>query len=488
MNTSHATFEELETRLVELTPLAFPEHSIERHQNTEAVVSLAEDFLMSMPNQLSYFPQREVHEASFRFSEEGEAIEPLLSSLKEEILPTGINAAGHGHLGYIPGGGLYEAALGDYLADVTNRYAGIFFASPGAVRMENALIRWVGKLVGYEGNFGGNLSTGGSIANLIGIGAAKFKFGIKGHDLHKHVLYLTEHTHHCIPKALRITGLEECVIRKIPLDTQYRMQADVLEKQVQADFKSGLKPFLIIASAGTTDIGAVDPLDAIADIAEKYKLWLHVDGAYGGFFLLTEQGKALMKGIHRADSVILDPHKSMFLPYGLGMVLVKDAENLKRANTFTANYMQDTQGFDLEDSPTDMSPELTKHWRGLRMWLPLKYHGIAKFRATLEEKHLLACYAWERLKSKGFEMGPYPELSVLVFRYPKATEEATDQFNRKVLKQIHEDGRYFISSTMVDGKFHLRMAILSFRTHKKHVDDFLEIMEEKIRDTDSRLP
>jgi glutamate/tyrosine decarboxylase-like PLP-dependent enzyme len=477
MNISNlSSIGELESRLAALEKQAFTENKEDRNTYTEAVTQYAASFLDTLSEQPTFYPESHAKDATFRFSDEGEALEPLLQAFKEEIIPTGINAAGPGHLGYIPGGGIYEAALGDYLADVTNRYAGIFYASPGAVRMENALIRWVGKLVGYEDNFGGNLTTGGSIANLIGIGAAKFKFGIKGHELHKHVLYLTEHTHHCVPKALRITGLEECVIRKIPLDNHFRMQADVLEKQVQADFKSGLKPFLVIASAGTTDIGAIDPMNAIADITEKYKLWLHVDGAYGGFFLLTEQGKKKMEGIHRADSFIVDPHKSLFLPYGLGMVIVKDAENLKRANTFTGNYMQDALGFELEDSPADMSPELTKHWRGLRMWLPLKLHGIAKFRAALEEKHLLARYAWEILRSKGFEMGPEPQLSVLVFRYPKENEALTDQFNRQVLKRIHDDGRYFISSTMVDGKFHLRMAILSFRTHKKHVDDFLKIL------------
>jgi glutamate/tyrosine decarboxylase-like PLP-dependent enzyme len=487
MNSPSPTLQELEADLAYLETLAFPESGEKRSRNTNAVTAYAEEFLASMPEQLSYFPSREVHEATFRFSEHGEAIEPLLKGLKEEIIPTGINAAGHGHLGYIPGGGLYEGALGDYLADVTNRYAGIFFASPGAVRMENALIRWVGKLVGYEGNFGGNLTTGGSIANLIGIGAAKFKFGIKGRELHEHVLYMTDHTHHCIPKALRITGLEECVMRKIPMDDKFRMQADALDQQIKDDYRSGLKPFLIIASAGTTDVGAVDPLHDLADLAETSGLWLQVDGAYGGFFLLTEQGQALMKGIHRADSVILDPHKSMFLPYGLGMVVVKDAENLKMANTFTANYMQDTQGFDLEDSPADMSPELTKHWRGLRMWLPLKHHGIGAFRAALKEKHLLALYAWEQLKAKGFEMGPYPELSVLVFRYPQLSEEATEAFNRQVLKSIHEDGRYFISSTLVNGIFHLRMAILSFRTHKEHIDSFLAIVEQKIEEMTSTL-
>jgi glutamate/tyrosine decarboxylase-like PLP-dependent enzyme len=469
---------DLEKELDRLAEQSFKEQAEPRKAITQKAFDYADAFIRDMEQTPSFFADKQAKEEVFRFDEHGESFESILEQFKEEIVPTGINAASFGHLGYIPGGGIYEAALGDYLADVTNRYAGVFFASPGAVRMENALIRWVGKLVGYAGNFGGNLSTGGSIANLIGIGAAKYKFGLKGPDLHKHVIYLSAHTHHCIPKALRITGLEECVIRHVPLDKQYRMLPEAFDAQVQADKRSGLVPFLLIASAGTTDVGAVDPMDALADVCEKQGIWFHIDGAYGGFFLLTSKGRALMKGMHRADSVILDPHKSLFLPYGLGMVLVKDAENLKRANTFTANYMQDTQGFDLEDSPADMSPELTKHWRGLRMWLPLKYHGIAPFRATLEEKLLLAQYAWHKLEGMGCEMGPRPQLSVLIFRFPKANEEETEAYNRTLLKAIHADGRYFISSTLVDGTFYLRLAILSFRTHRKHIDAFFAIMEE----------
>lgn len=413
----------------------------------------------------------------FEVGEDGSDMGSMLDFIGERVDTTGLNPASGGHLGYIPGGGIPASALGDYLAAISNRYAGNFFASPGAVRMENAMIRWTGRLVGYKEGFGGNLTSGGSIANLIAIVTARTAKGLKGKDLAQNVVYLTQQAHHSLAKALNMACLGECFIRKVALDGHHRMDVAALRKQIDADVRDGLKPFLLIANAGSTDTGAVDPIEAMADVAQEKGLWFHVDAAYGGFFLLTEHGKHIMHGIERADSVILDPHKGLFLPYGCGIVLVKDINHLLRANSYEANYMQDAKEQTLEHSPAELSPELSKHFRGMRMWLPLKLHGLAPFRANLEEKLLLARYFRQEVKAMGFEVGPEPDLSVVVYRYVPPTGDA-DAFNKKLAHTIQQDGRVFISTTVLNGVFMLRLAVLSFRTHKKEVDVLLgQLME-----------
>jgi glutamate/tyrosine decarboxylase-like PLP-dependent enzyme len=238
-------------------------------------------------------------------------------------------------------------------------------------------------------------------------------------------------------------------------------------------------PLIVIASAGTTDVGAIDPLVEIGAIATSHGLWYHIDAAYGGFFILTDEGKEKLRGLELADSIIIDPHKGLFLPYGLGVVLVKDVEDLKRSYSFTANYMQDAFTAPDELSPAELSPELTKHFRGLRLWLPLKLHGLAPFRACLEEKLLLAKYFYAEVQKLGFESDLEPELSVVIYRYVPETGDP-DEFNRRLLKRVIDDGRIFLSSTVLNGKFTLRFACLAFRTHLKTVDTLLEILREGV--------
>lgn len=417
---------------------------------------------------------------SFPIAEDPADIETVLSLLRKHVDHTGLNPASGGHLGYIPGGGIFYAALGDYLADVFNRYAGVYFASPGAVSMENLLIKWMAGLVGYGEDAAGNIASGGSIANLMGIVCARDASGIKARDFEKAVVYTTAQTHHSISKALRIAGLKECIIRQVSIDERYRMNPDELERMIITDKTNRLLPFLVVASAGTTDTGAIDPLESIGGIAKKHELWYNVDAAYGGFFMLTEEGKAKMKGTELSDTLVIDPHKSLFLPYGSGVLLAKERQPLNTSHYYFANYMQDTPSATEEISPADVSPELTKHFRGLRMWLPLKLLGLKPFRACLEEKLLLAKYFHTEIQKLGFEAGPDPELSVVTYRYVPKSGNA-DAFNKALLEAVQHDGRVFISSTLLNGKYTLRAAIVAFRTHLSTIDLLLHVLKEKVQ-------
>jgi aromatic-L-amino-acid decarboxylase len=453
----------------------------QRKMVRDSVVDYTEKFINDIETIPAFTEGRKASEVFLHspISDTPTALPEILSMLEKGMDEPSLNPASGGHLGYIPGGGIYYSALGDYWADITNRYAGIFFAGPGAVRMENMLVEWTAELAGYPENSVGNLTSGGSIANLSAIVTARDSKKITSEKVKKAVIYLSSEVHHCIFKAIRIAGLTECVTRHLPLDEGYRIKPEELEKLIEEDKAKGLIPFLVVASAGTTDTGSVDPLRTIGEIAKKHNLWYHVDAAYGGYFLLTDYGKKILNGIELSDSFAIDPHKGLFLPYGLGMVVVKNKEALYNSHYYRANYMQDTLDADEEVSPADLSPELTKHFRGLRLWLPLKLLGLKPFRACLEEKLLLTRYFYDEIKKLGFEVGPYPELSVATYRYISKKHDA-NAFNKRLMEETQKDGRVFISSTMLDGKFMLRLAVLSFRTHLSTINTLLRVLKEKV--------
>lgn len=461
----------------------------ERGPVRDAVVAYAEHFLDRLPELKTYEIDKEAAKQirASRMTDEGVSVDKLLALFEDAVVMPGLNPASGGHLAYIPGGGIYFSSLGDYLAAVTNRYAGVRFAGPGAVEMENMLLDWMAELVGYPEGSGGNLASGGSIANLIGIVAARDAHGLKARDFERAVVYVSGQVHHCIDKALRVAGVGECVPRCVPMDERYRMMPAELEHAIKKDRADGLIPWLVIASAGTTDVGAIDPLDEIGRIAKAEGLWYHIDAAYGGFFVLVDECRPKFAGMELSDSIVLDPHKGLFLPYGTGAVLARDVRALHRSHYYQAAYMQDTvaeESLELS-SPAELSPELTKHFRGLRMWLPLKLHGVEPFRACLEEKLLLTRYFYEEVQKLGFEVGPEPELSVATYRWVPQDGDA-NRFNRALVDEIHRDGRVFISSTMLDGKFVLRLATLTFRTHLETIDLLLAILKEKVDELTGR--
>lgn len=413
--------------------------------------------------------------------ERGMPLEAALALLEREVVRPGAATATGRHLAYIPGGGIYHSALGDYLAAVSNKYSGVFFTGPGPVRMENLMVRWVADLVGYPAGAAGSIASGGSIATLTAVVSAREGHGLRAADYSSAVVYLTAQAHHCVEKALHIAGMGEAPVRRVEMDAGYRMRPEALAEAIAADRAAGRRPWLVIASAGTTDTGAVDPLDAIADVAEREGCWFHVDAAYGGFFLLTDHGRVALRGIERSHSTVLDPHKGLFLPYGSGMVLVRDAAPLVAGHNYTGSYMQDARPDATELSPADVSPELSRHFRALRMWLPLILLGTGPFRAALEEKLLLARYFHRQIARAGFEVGPPPDLSIVTYRWAPGgvSLERANELNRAIVEGARRDGRVFLSSTMLDGRFTLRLAALAFRTHRRTVDLAVRVLREQ---------
>jgi len=431
----------------------------------EAVMRHVLDFQDSIPAAPAYRSPAQVFDRRLdpEFTEHGRAIDDLLSFVGTSVDEPGITTSSPRFMGYIPGGGLFHSGLGDWLAASSNKYAGFASAGPGAVRIENACVRFLADAIGYPDTASGSLTTGGSIANLAAIVTAREARDPEGGG----AIYTSPYAHHCVDKALKIAGRGRAPHRKIATDECTRIRPDALREAIEADIADGIRPWLIVASAGTIDMGAIDPLAEIAAIAKEYGAWFHIDGAYGGLFALCDEGRSRLSAIALADSVALDPHKTMFLPYGTGAVLVRDGQLLSDAFSHEAEYIRpfgDTD--DVGPSPANLGPELTRHFRGLRLWLPLQLAGTDAFKAAQTEKLALARYFHASLAQFAeIDPGPLPELSVVAFRHRDG-----DEAGEKLMTALQKDGRVMLSGTKVNGTYYLRAAILCFRTHAEHVD------------------
>lgn len=404
----------------------------------------------------------------------------LLDFLMNRVIPKSLNTPHPAYMGYIPGGGLYPAAIAEFIAAATNRYVGAWFGAPAASRLESNVIDWFAQLMGYPSSTRGILTSGGSLANFSGIVTARRH--LLGDDLQRGTMYASNQTHHCVMKSAILAGLPEKNIRLIDTDENYRVLPDAVETAIRDDLAAGLKPFLVVGNAGTTNSGAIDPLPDLAAICKRHRLWFHVDGAYGAFFRLCEEGKRRLTGIEESDSLVLDPHKGLFLPYGCGCLLVKDGDLLRKAHMLKADYLQDQTTPEDEVNFTEYSPELSRPFRGLQAWLPLRLYGVKAFAENLAEKLRLTQELYQKfLNEPNFECMSVPELSVITFRYRSPNGEI-NEFNKMLLKKIVESGRLFLSSTNLRGQFVIRVCILSFRTHQQEVDEAFEIIRQAARD------
>jgi aromatic-L-amino-acid decarboxylase len=418
--------------------------------------------------------------------DEGTELDSLLDVLFDEAVPLSFNAAGPGYLAYIPAGGIFPSAVADLIASAVNRYVGVWVAAPGLVQLEMNVIRWLCEILGYPAEAGGILTTGGSLANFTAVVTARRER--LPENFLSGVIYTSDQTHHSVRKAAVLAGFPAANVREVPSDDGFSLRVDALRESIDRDRDVGLSPFMVVASAGTTNTGAVDDLEGVADIAEAERLWLHVDAAYGGFFMLTDRGRAALSGIERADSIALDPHKGLFIPYGTGSLLVRDAETLRRAHATVADYMPAMQNdADFVDF-CDISPELSRDFRGLRVWLPIKLFGIGAFRDSLDEKLDLARWAADQLREiSDMEILAEPKLSLTAFRLAPAglSEEELNALNRELLDRVNTRQNVYLTGTLLRGRFALRICVLSFRTHLDRMEQCMTDVHEAVAEVRS---
>jgi aromatic-L-amino-acid decarboxylase len=368
---------------------------------------------------------------------------------------------------------LYTAALAEFLAAGLNRYTGVAAAAPGMSAIEHGVVAWMTSLFDFGDHASGLMLSGGSLANFTAIVAART--WRLGDDLTRGVLYLTPHTHHSVAKAARIAGFRNDQIRIVAIDADLRMDPAALTAAVDNDRKAGRQPFLVVGSAGTTDTGTIDPLLDIAEVCAANELWLHIDGAYGGFFQLTDRGRSRLVGIERADSISIDPHKGLSIPFGNGALLVRDESHLIDANQGRGAYLLAEDHHSGLRDIASLGPELSRPFRGLQVWLPLHLHGVAPFREALDQTLDLAEAAYERLVGiDGIETPWRPDLSVVAFRFHD------DDQGRAAMEAVNRDRVVHVSPTLVDDRFVLRFAILNRRTTIEHVDHAIDIIEKTL--------
>ena len=385
---------------------------------------------------------------------DGRSLKFVLQLFDNSVIHSGIQPASGGFLGYIPGGGIPLSAFGDFIAASTNKFPTVYTTGPGAVNIENHILEWVASLYGYDKErFGGNLTTGSSVGMVVCFAAARDKHRIKGINYVHTSIYTSSHAHFCVQKALKLIGLDECVLRNIPVDSNYCINTSILQETMDKDTSNGLNPFLIVGTIGTTSTGSIDDIDQLSILAKKYNCWLHVDGAYGGFFYLLEEMKNKFRGIEKSDSLTLDPHKSLFMPFGSGIVLVREREDLHRTFGYSSTLIDNSDN--RKQSPADLSPELSRSFRGLRLWLPLLYHGVDVFKDALREKIMLTKYAYDKMKTfKFIELGPYPQLTVFIFRYNGKginnnqlnSVGDLNKLNEEMNEIFQDDGRIYFST------------------------------------------
>ena len=428
---------------------------------------------------------RELREAA---PEAGQPLDALLELLFERLIPRSFTTAGPGYLAYIPGGGLFPAALADLIANTTNRYTGVWQAAPALVQLEANVLDWLRDWMQLPATARGLFTTGGSMANFNAIVCAREKH--LGAEIRAGTAYASSQVHHSVKKAARLAGVFPDRVREIEVDAHYRMRVDALREALERDRRDGLRPFLVVSSAGTTNTGAVDPLEAIAEVCAAEGLWHHVDGAYGAFFHACPELRGLLAGLPRADSLTLDPHKGLFLPYGTGALLVRDGSDLRAAHAAEhPTYLPDLPDPHEFYDPASHGPDLSRGFPGLRVWLCVKLYGAQRLRAAIAEKRQLALEAAEAIGAlPGVRMVAPPQLSLFAFHltWPGAPAADEDAATEELLERVVARGRVMLTGCRTGGRFLARICVLSFRTRRDRIREAIEHVAEESRQILSR--
>ena len=413
--------------------------------------------------------------------------EDALIAHLQALAANSVHVGGGGFLAVISGGGTVPGAIADLLASGLNANTGGWFLSPAATEIEGQLIRWLADRFGLPTGAGGNLVPGGSLANLSALKLARDRAGASvrtaGVDGQRLAFYASEESHFTIDRAADVLGLGESAVRKVAIDAQLRMRVDDLERVIAADLAAGVRPAAIVGTAGTTGTGAIDPLEEIAAIAARVGAWFHVDAAYGGAVVISDDLRPLLHGIERADSITFDTHKWMYAPLVGAALLVRDPVGL--VGSFSAHAAYVEQDRSLTDRGTDHGFEglqLSRSFIALRVWVGLLAHGRAAYARRIE--HDVALTSWLAglvEEAPDLELACPPSLSICCFRYhpPGVHDDAyLDRLNHRVMTELQIDGRVFPSQAEVHGRVALRTCIVSYRTEARHLEQLLEVTRE----------
>jgi aromatic-L-amino-acid/L-tryptophan decarboxylase len=404
--------------------------------------------------------------------ENGMEFEAVLDQVEREVLRHTMHVNHPRFFAYVPGPSNYVAAMADAIIAGYNVFAGTWVSGSGPAAVELAAIDWLREICGMPSTTGGLFVSGGTMANLTALAVARH--AKLGESADRATVYFSDQAHSSLEKALRVIGIAGENIRKLPSDADFRLPADALAQAIAADRSAGKRPFCIIANAGSTNTGAIDPLPELSRIAREQDLWLHVDGAYGAAAAASARGKALLQGMDLADSVTLDPHKWLFQPFEIGCVLVRDGELLSRTFLILPEYLKDTHQHSAEFNFTDHGLQLTRGFRALKLWMSIKVFGMAAFRAAIERGFELADFTEQHIrKMDGWEIVTPACMGIVCFRYKRADDAAHLQLVQTLLR----DGFTLITSTVLRHRTVLRTCTINPRTTETDIQQSLERLD-----------
>jgi glutamate/tyrosine decarboxylase-like PLP-dependent enzyme len=405
----------------------------------------------------------------------------LLQQFGERIVPHHAREPHPRFLGYIPSCPTFPGVMGDWLATGFNFFAGVWSVAAGPNEVELTVMEWFRRWMGMPLGSHGLLTSGGSAATITAVVAARHaSVGDATGELARLTAYCSDQAHSSVMKAAWIAGIAREHVRAVPSDDAFRLRMDALRELVRADRDAGLRPFLLCATAGATNTGAVDPLNEMADFAAEQNLWLHTDSAYAGFSVLTERGRRLLEGLGRADSLTLDPHKWLYVPFECGCLLVKDPATLERAFSVHPEYLQDVRVRESEVNFSDYGEQLTRYSRALKIWFSVGYFGTAAIGAAQEKGMELAELA-ERIvrDSPHLEVLSPAQFGIMCFRVrPKGVTdvESLNALNEAVNERVNRSGFVLMSSTRLRGALSLRLCIPGYRTREEDIRQVLELI------------
>ena len=414
---------------------------------------------------------------------EGIEFDDLIATLQSSVFPYHAREPHPGFLAYVPSCPTFPAVLGDWIATGYNFFAGVWPVAAGPNELEIVVLDWFGEWMGMPTGSGGVLTTGGSAANLTALVAARHRAVEGGADISNLTVYTSAQAHSSVTRAGWIAGIPRANFRSVAMDGQYRMLTDDLERAVAADRASGSSPFMVVASAGTTNTGAVDPLHEIADFCVAEKLWLHVDAAYAGFAVLTSEGRRMLTGLERADSLTIDPHKWLFVPFECGCLLVRDPTTLESAFRIFPEYLKDVQPGEEEVNFADRGEQLTRYSRALKVWLSVSYFGTAAIVRAIEDAMDRARLLDELVRaSPDFEILSPAQFGIVCFRAspPGYDPGGLDALNERINARVVAEGRFLISPTRLREGYSLRMCTLGFRTTRDDIGALFASIENAL--------
>ena len=408
--------------------------------------------------------------------EHGLEFEAVLEQLECDVLRNTMHVNHPRFFAYVPGPSNFVSVMADALISGYNVFAGTWISGSGPAAVELAVIEWLRTACGFPNGAGGLFVSGGTMANLTALAVARHV--ALGDRLDGATVYYSDQAHSSLEKALRVLGLPSENARKIACDADFRLSVLDLERAIEKDRAAGKRPFCVIASAGTTNTGAIDPLRELSRLCKDQGLWLHVDGAYGAAAVICDRGREQLAGLELADSLSLDPHKWLFQPFETGCVLVRDLVQLRDTFLILPEYLRDTQQYSAEFNFTDHGLQLTRGFRALKLWMSIKVFGMAAFRAAVERGFALAEFTEARLrKMPGWEIVTPAQMGIVCFRYTGADDAAHFRLVQSILK----DGFALITSTVLQGRTVLRTCTINPRTTEADIEETLGRLERLAR-------